>query len=74
MRLRSGQRVVWRNHDATEHTITAGTPEQPTGAFDLRLVGAGARGAWVASTPGVVPYFCRRHPQMRGLLVVEPDR
>ncbi|HXH84831.1 MAG TPA: plastocyanin/azurin family copper-binding protein [Candidatus Tectomicrobia bacterium] len=69
-----GTRVVWRNDDDIEHTATSGTPEGADGGFDLRLAGAGASGAVEFSRPGLHPYFCARHPSMRGQVRVTDTR
>jgi plastocyanin len=60
-----GARVTWTNRDEIGHTVTAGTPEAPTGRFDLKLDDKGAT-ASVELAPGAYPYFCRRHNAMRG--------
>lgn len=61
-----GTRVTWTNRDDIRHTVTAGTPERHEGTFDLVLDGAGATASVEFTTPGVYPYFCARHSQMRG--------
>ncbi len=62
----AGTRVTWSNQDEIEHTITAGSPENPGDAFDLRLPGKGATASTTFGKPGIYPYFCARHPSMRG--------
>jgi plastocyanin len=64
--IKAGTRVTWTNQDEIGHTVTAGTPDRPDAAFDLRLAGKGATGAFEFDRPGVFPYFCARHPAMRG--------
>jgi len=58
--------VLWINDDDIQHTITSGTPERPDGRFDLKLADKGARASVKLDRPGVYPYFCSRHQQMRG--------
>jgi plastocyanin len=64
-------RVVWTNQDDIVHTVTAGTPERRDARFDLTLDGKGASAAIEIREPGVYPYFCARHPHMRGEIRVE---
>lgn len=61
-----GGEVVFVNRDSIDHTVTAGTPEDPTGAFDISLPEQGATGTVVFETPGSFDYFCRIHTHMRG--------
>src|SRR5262245_39209894 len=69
--VKPGTRVTWTNRDDIQHTVTAGTPEQREGTFALALDGAGATASMQFSTPGVHPYFCERHPDMRGEVRIE---
>jgi plastocyanin len=62
----AGSRVTWTNQDDITHTVTSGTPAQRDGRFDQRLEGKGAVATVELTTPGVYPYFCSRHPSMRG--------
>ncbi|PYO00628.1 MAG: hypothetical protein DMD91_10125 [Candidatus Rokuibacteriota bacterium] len=59
-------RVTWTNQDEIEHTITAGLPGRPDGAFDFTLGDKGATASFVFPKPGTYTYFCRRHQHMRG--------
>ena len=68
--VRTGTRVTWTNQDAITHTVTSGVPERPDGRFDVRLEGNGTSGGALFATPGAYPYFCARHPSMRGEVVV----
>jgi plastocyanin len=61
-----GTRITWTNQDEIGHTVTAGTPDGPDPAFDLRLGGKGATASFGFDRSGVFPYFCARHPAMRG--------
>ena len=66
MEVKAGSRVMWTNQDDITHTVTSGTPESPDGRFDQRLEGKGAVTTVEFKDPGVYPYFCDRHPSMRG--------
>lgn len=70
--LPAGARVVWTNRDAVEHTVTSGIPDRPDGRFQGRLPEAGATFRHRFDRPGVYPYFCARHPFMRGEIRVVP--
>ncbi len=68
----AGTAVTFINEDATVHTVTAGTRDAPTGAFDHEL----AQGESVTITfaeAGDVDYFCTLHagPGMEATIVVE---
>ena len=66
LEVKAGTRVTWTNGDDITHTVTSGTPEQRDGRFAHRLEGRGAAATVELETPGVYPYFCERHPSMRG--------
>lgn len=71
--VRAGTTVTWTNRDDITHTVTSGDPEHRTGRFDQRLPGRGASTTVRFSEPGVYPYFCDRHPSMRGEIRVNPS-
>lgn len=67
-----GSVIAVTNHDRAKHTVTAGTRDQPSDAFDLVLDGA-ASGSFTAPTePGSYPYICTIHPGMKATLEVTP--
>ena len=66
LEVKAGTRVTWTNQDDITHTVTSGTPEQRDGRFDQRLAGKGVATTVEFKDPGVYPYFCDRHPSMRG--------
>jgi len=61
--VKAGVAITWTNRD----------PEHPSGRFDARLAGRGATTTVVFREPGVYPYFCERHPSMRGEIRVKPS-
>ena len=69
--VNAGTTVTWTNRDDIEHTVTAGDPEHPTGRFDVRLPARGTSTRVSFGEPGVYPYFCDRHPSMRGEIRVK---
>ncbi|WP_417230273.1 plasmid stabilization protein [Brevundimonas sp.] len=62
--LRVGDTVVWVNRDALRHTATARND-----SFDVDLV-SGASGRTLLRAAGTIPYICRFHPGMTGVLNV----
>ena len=66
LEVKAGTKVTWINHDDITHTVTSGTPETRDGRFDQRLDGKGGAMTVEFKERGVYPYFCNRHPSMRG--------
>jgi len=62
-----GDTVVWRNGDATNHTVTA-----DDGSFDSGYVSPGGTFARTFARAGVYAYHCTIHKFMRGEVVVVP--
>jgi plastocyanin len=69
--IKAGTRVVWTNQDEIKHTVTAGTPGQPDGRFNIPLPGKGASASHRFTEPGLYRYFCERHQNMRGEIRVD---
>lgn len=65
-----GASVTWDNQDEVGHTVTSGTPNEPTGVFDEELP-AGGEVTISMEEPGEYPYYCRIHPDMVADIVVE---
>lgn len=61
--LRVGDTIVWVNRDLFRHTATA------RGQFDIDLA-PDASGRTVLRAAGRIPYICRFHPGMTGVLTV----
>src|SRR5262245_60179828 len=66
LEVKTGATVTWANQDDIAHTVTSGTPDSRGGVFDAPLAGQGASARVTFAQPGVYPYFCDRHPSMRG--------
>lgn len=64
--VKVGDTILWVNRDMFRHTATA-----KNGAFDIDLK-AGASGKTVMHKAGVIPFVCKYHPGMRGVLKVKP--
>ena len=63
--LHKGDTIVWVNRDFLRHTATAADR-----SFDVDLP-AGAKGTTVIKHSGAIPFSCRFHPGMRGILQVK---
>ncbi len=69
--LYTGDTVRWFNLDSITHTVTAGTPGQPSGLFDFTL-SPGDSYSFDFEQTGTYDYYCRDHPEERGQAVVQP--
>ncbi|MFZ1489007.1 MAG: plastocyanin/azurin family copper-binding protein [Ilumatobacteraceae bacterium] len=59
----AGTTITFVNEDAIDHTVTAGTREQPTPqVFDGQLAQQGATFELTLDEPGTYEYFCQVHP------------
>ena len=63
--LHKGDRIVWVNRDFLRHSATAADH-----SFDVDLP-AGAKGETVLKKSGSIPFVCRYHPGMHGVLQVK---
>jgi len=69
--IAAGTTVKWENCDAIEHSVTAGEPGRPTGAFDSGFFAKGATFEHTFAAPGTFTYFCKRHNSMTATVVVK---
>ena len=65
-----GDTIVWTDRDIVPHTAT----EDRAGGWEVGPMMGGDSGVLVLRTAGIVRYFCRFHPEMRGTLEVRPQR
>jgi plastocyanin len=65
LEVAAGDRITWVNRDFVPHTATAKQAKMESG--DLAQ---DARWTWTARGKGEIPYICRLHPMMRGIVVV----
>ena len=68
--VKEGDAVVFSNSDTVPHTVTSGTPGDPTGEFDSGPFGTGQTYARTFDEAGVYNFFCSIHPAMTGTVVV----
>lgn len=71
--VNAGATVTFVNRDTVDHTVTAGTPDDPRpDEFDATLATQGDETAITFDEPGDVDYFCRIHKKaMIATIVVE---
>jgi plastocyanin len=65
LEVAAGDRITWTNTDLVPHTVTAAQAGVESGD-----IGQGRSWSFVASRKGEMPYICRLHPVMKGMLVV----
>ena len=63
--LHKGDTIIWANKDILRHTATAADH-----SFDVDLQ-PGKAGKIVLKKTGTIPFTCRFHPGMRGVLQVK---
>ena len=66
LEVAAGDIVVWTNKDFLPHSVTASAARVESG--DLA---PGKTFRFVAKKKGEMPYICRLHPVMKGVLVVK---
>ena len=71
LEVAAGDRITWVNRDIVPHTVTAAEAGVESGEIRQN-----ARWTWTARKPGgnatgEMPYICRLHPVMKGLVVVK---
>jgi plastocyanin len=62
--VRAGEPITVRNDDHADHTLTA-----DDGSFSVFVAGDDSA-TLVVTAPGTYPFYCRVHPDMRGVLQV----
>ncbi|MCC7360026.1 MAG: hypothetical protein IT317_11145 [Anaerolineales bacterium] len=63
--------VVFTNGDRVTHSVVQGTPEDAAG-FDSGPLAPGGTFSFTFEAAGDYGYFCREHPEARGLIHVVP--
>ena len=63
--LHKGDTILWLNRDFLRHTATASDK-----SFNVDLM-PGAKGKITLGRAGAIPFACRYHPGMRGVLQVK---
>jgi plastocyanin len=71
IRVSPGTTVRWVNQDNFAHTVTAGSRGNPSGLFDSGNISAEGSFSFTFQEAGTYNYFCRIHPGMNGVVIVE---
>jgi len=66
LEVAAGDTVIWTNKDIVPHTVTASQAHVESGELATNK-----RFRLVAKKKGEMPYICRLHPVMKGVLVVK---
>ncbi|HUZ91631.1 MAG TPA: cupredoxin family copper-binding protein [Methylocella sp.] len=64
--VKAGDTVTWINKDIVAHTATV------RGGFDVMIEASGSASV-VLTKAGIVEYYCRFHPNMKGRITVTPE-
>jgi plastocyanin len=71
--VQAGTTITFRNLDKINHSVTAGTRDDPSDEFEEGVLGeAGATYELTLDEPGTYAYFCKFHPGdgMTGEIIV----
>ena len=68
--MEAGVKVIWKNTDASAHTVTSGTPGSPSGLFDSRIMAPDDEFEVTFKEEGVFDYYCELHPMMTGKVII----
>ena len=66
LEVAAGDTIVWTNQDVVPHSVTASGAKVESGE-----IAPSKRWRFVAKKKGEMPYICRIHPTMKGVLVVK---
>jgi plastocyanin len=61
-----GDTITWINRDIVAHTATV------RGGFDV-MIEANKSASLVLTKAGIVEYYCRFHPNMKGRITITPE-
>jgi plastocyanin len=70
--VKPGDSITWLNGDDIEHSVTAGKPGKETKQFDSGFFTKDGTFTQAFSEAGTIEYFCKRHPSMKGKIVIAP--
>lgn len=68
----AGSTVTWTNDEDSLHTVTAGSPGDPSRLFDSGEIDTGEEFTFTFANSGQYPFFCARHDFMTGDITVTP--
>jgi plastocyanin len=66
LKAKAGDTIAWINKDIVAHTATA------RGDWDV-MIPANESASLVLTKAGIVEYYCRFHPNMKGRITITPE-
>lgn len=71
--IKVGETVTWINDDfGMTHNVFSGVWGHPDGTFQSTpVLSTGETFRFTFTQPGVYPYFCSFHPEMKGVITVQ---
>jgi plastocyanin len=66
LKAKAGDTITWINKDIVAHTATA------RGDWDV-MIPANKSASLVLTKAGIVEYYCRLHPNMKGWIAITPE-
>jgi plastocyanin len=66
IKAKVGDTIAWINKDIVAHTATV------RGGFDV-MIEANKSASLVLKKAGIVEYYCRFHPNMKGRIIITPE-
>jgi predicted secreted protein with PEFG-CTERM motif len=71
-----GDTIQWGNGDTVNHSITSGTPGNPTSKFDSGIIGLGQFFSYTITSNdvGVIHYYDKTYPWMTGTINVQASQ
>ncbi|MDP6064605.1 MAG: plastocyanin/azurin family copper-binding protein [SAR202 cluster bacterium] len=73
MDIPRGTILKWVNQDPSPHTITSGTPEEPTDTWDSEQIATGEDFAYRFEEAGAYEFYCTIHPYMKATVIIGAD-
>ena len=68
--IQVGDTVQWI-WDSSNHSVTSGTPFQPTSDFNSGIRNPPSTFSRTFGSAGSFPYYCTFHPEMKGTIIVK---
>ena len=65
-----GTILKWVNQDPSPHTVTSGTPEEPTDSWDSGQIATGEDFAYTFGKAGTYEFYCTIHLYMKATVTV----
>jgi len=70
--VQAGTTITWTNNDTVPHTVTSGTPQNPTpNIFDSGSIPPRGTFQHTFSQAGSFAYYCTLHPTMTAQITVQ---